>query len=1080
MSINRFYIISPLALVAVSACRSPFTTNTASGSIVKGPLSNALVFLDLDGDNVLDPNEQSIRTDANGKFTINTNSVNYKIVALTDESTVDTSSGAILAGVTLSAPKGAAVVTPTTTLMEEGGLTASEVAEVLGLPDGVDPLTFNPFEAGVDAATALAVEKVSQQIMTAVSSFASAAEGAGASEKGAFTAALNSVVDVIKVKAEKIKDPNAAAADKKIDFTKAADLDLIKAKVADEAEKIVTAEGRTADFSKTALTSLVNDTATSIKNVNDQIGGVTDLTSEASKNVFSNLQVLQDQVKTAAKAEKATPGSGSIDFKDATKVTASAKNKPPQDIKFTGDGIISENASSLVLGTVSTVDSDQTTGTAFKYKLAGKDADFFSLSERTGELSLDRKPDYEAKASYEVAIITEDSGGKKYAETFKISVVKAKAGEVYESSNAGNTTFLIVDGATSGNFNVIPVKIKSDRSGYEFDASKKTEAAFDVSADKLSESIGRDPAMKAVASNSDATTAATAAQTALTPYVTITAFNEDSYRTSVADGATSKDGKLYLKFTLSDSSTDFTVDDITVTGGTLSNFTGNRTEYTAEFTPTGSSKVDTTINVAKDKFTNEYFGNTAATEFNWTYDPSSSSGPKSGEVYQTATSTASGQAGKIFLIVDSATSGKFDLIPVKIKSGGSGYELNTSRTQETVIAAPAEALPADLGREPTKLADASNSDASTAATAAYTALTPSVTITAFNNGSSTRAEYAVADGATSNDGKLYLKFTLSGSSYNFTVGDITVTGGTLSNFAGSRTDYTAEFTPSGSSKVDTTINIAKDSFTNGYLGNTAATEFNWKFDPDNGLKDGDVVREVDSSGNATGKLLLLDIESTDAPTKYTLIPVLKSSSGNWGYESANAGSKAGGYALSDLNLIREIGPKPTSTGETISDSVALPILNAAGVMVGIHGDEKGGSKAFSAGTYDASDDLASPDSDGIGWILKGGGKSYGETSTAKGEARGTDMDYYALINSPSSPKLTGGNYKVTVADEVWQGSDTGNIDRVLVKDQGGNSVSITKSGNDYQFTADGNSYYFLEIMGVSGEDAQYSMILDIV
>ena len=51
---------------------------------------------------------------------------------------------------------------------------------------------------------------------------------------------------------------------------------------------------------------------------------------------------------------------------------------------------------------------------------------------------------------------------------------------------------------------------------------------------------------------------------------------------------------------------------------------------------------------------------------------------------------------------------------------------------------------------------------------------------------------------------------------------------------------------------------------------------------------------------------------------------------------------------------------------------------------------------------------------------------------------------------------------------------------MLVKDQGGNNVSITKSGNDYQFTADGNSYYFLEIMGVSGEDAQYSMILDIV
>jgi ribosomal protein S11 len=93
---------------------------------------------------------------------------------------------------------------------------------------------------------------------------------------------------------------------------------------------------------------------------------------------------------------------------------------------------------------------------------------------------------------------------------------------------AGNTTFLIVDGATSGKFDVIPVKIKSGGSGYEFDASKKTEAAYDVAADKLADSIGRDPTKKADASNSDASTAATAAKTALTPSVTITAFNDAS------------------------------------------------------------------------------------------------------------------------------------------------------------------------------------------------------------------------------------------------------------------------------------------------------------------------------------------------------------------------------------------------------------------------------------------------------------------------------------------------------------------------------------------------------------------------
>ena len=103
---------------------------------------------------------------------------------------------------------------------------------------------------------------------------------------------------MIKVKAEKIKDPNAAAADKKIDFTKAADLDLIKAKVADEAEKVVKAEGTTG-FDKVAMANLVNDTTTSIKNVNDQIKAVKDLNSDATKNVFSTLQVLSEQVKNS-------------------------------------------------------------------------------------------------------------------------------------------------------------------------------------------------------------------------------------------------------------------------------------------------------------------------------------------------------------------------------------------------------------------------------------------------------------------------------------------------------------------------------------------------------------------------------------------------------------------------------------------------------------------------------------------------------------------------------------------------------------------------------------------------------------
>ena len=423
---SRFVYISPLALIAVSACRSPYqATSEVTGSIVKGPLSSALVFLDLNGNNVLDANEQSVRTDADGKFSfIQKDSVHYKIVALTDDSTVDASSGSVLAGVTLTAPKGAAVVTPTTTLMEEGGLTAEEVAEVLNLPDGVDPLTFNPFADGVDAAKALEVEKISHQIITAVNSFASAAEGAGASERGAFEAALNSVIEVVKVKAENLSDESAASADKVIDFTDATDLNLIRDKVADEAEKVVTAEGTTG-FDKATLTSLVSDTAISIKNVNDQIDSVTDLTSNATKGVFSTLQVLTDQIKAAAVAEKATPGSGSIEFTDAAKVATATANLAPTKVILTTDSV-SQVGTTLLLGTLNTTDSDQPDGVAFTYSIVeadGTDHSLFSINQSTGALSLKEIPDFKSPKTYTVIIQSKDNGGKVTGKMYEIVIL---------------------------------------------------------------------------------------------------------------------------------------------------------------------------------------------------------------------------------------------------------------------------------------------------------------------------------------------------------------------------------------------------------------------------------------------------------------------------------------------------------------------------------------------------------------------------------------------------------------------------------------------------------------------------------
>ena len=340
---SKIVYISPLTLVTLSACGgssdvsnvAAAISQTVSGNVVNGPLSNALVFLDLNSNGILDNSETSVRTDANGAFTISTTATAFQLIAITDDTTIDTSSGEVYSGVTLKAPSDASVITPTTTLMEEGDLSSEEVASVLGLPDGVDPLKFNPYADGVDADDALAVAKLSNQLMTAVKSFAAAAEGAGAAELDAFEAALKSVVDVVKSKAAKLNDATATDADKVIDFTKTEDLDLIKAEA-------VTNAASKSGIDKAAFDALIDDTTTSIKNVNDQIKGVSDLTSDATKGVFSQSKKLLDQVKAAAEAEKATPGSGSIDFSDTEKLKEklaeetekAASNEAPTDISL--------------------------------------------------------------------------------------------------------------------------------------------------------------------------------------------------------------------------------------------------------------------------------------------------------------------------------------------------------------------------------------------------------------------------------------------------------------------------------------------------------------------------------------------------------------------------------------------------------------------------------------------------------------------------------------------------------------------------------------------------------------------------
>ena len=123
-----------LMATALSSCGgggggSGSTTQNVNytGAVVKGPLQNALVFLDTNGNNIKDASEVSVLTDSKGNYSFSAPSGSYNLIATTTSNTIDTSSGEILDGVTFKAPKSSSIISPITTVMVETGLSKEKV-----------------------------------------------------------------------------------------------------------------------------------------------------------------------------------------------------------------------------------------------------------------------------------------------------------------------------------------------------------------------------------------------------------------------------------------------------------------------------------------------------------------------------------------------------------------------------------------------------------------------------------------------------------------------------------------------------------------------------------------------------------------------------------------------------------------------------------------------------------------------------------------------------------------------------------------------------------------------------------------
>ena len=102
------------------------------------------------------------------------------------------------------------------------------------------------------------------------------------------------------------------------------------------------------------------------------------------------------------------------------------------------------------------------------------------------------------------------------------------------------------------------------------------------------------------------------------PTMTITAANGSG--TAISSGSTTNDQTLILTFTASEPTANFIVDDVTIVGGSLSNFAAtSSTVYTVTLTPSNNSV--TVVNVADNKFTDTAGNNNkASNQFTWSRD----------------------------------------------------------------------------------------------------------------------------------------------------------------------------------------------------------------------------------------------------------------------------------------------------------------------------------------------------------------------------------------------------------------------------------------------------------------------------
>lgn len=253
-------------------------------------------------------------------------------------------------------------------------------------------------------------------------------------------------------------------------------------------------------------------------------------------------------------------------------------------------------------------------------------------------------------------------------------------------------------------------------------------------------------------------------------------------------------------FTLTENSTDFGPDDVTVGGGQLTDFVGSGTTYSATVIPAIDSTSPGSIPVAPGRFTSPYGQPNVAGSL----VPSIlvDTRPQAASISVSPTTLIAGQTASVtFSLI--APSTDFEAADVTITGGTlCGFTGSAATYSGTFTPDSNSTTPGSIS-----IAGGTFSGPAGNANVASTLALPIIIDTVRTTVVITSSTPTLRIGQTA-----VITFTLTEAATDFTAADVAVTGGTLSGFAGSGTSYTATFTPATNSTAAGTVAVAAGVF----------------------------------------------------------------------------------------------------------------------------------------------------------------------------------------------------------------------------------------------------------------------------